>query len=78
MDDEKYEISYHEFYCPLCRATLTTEIYFREFEKGSFESVKVENDKKETYGRFIINHYKNMHGVDFSESKYHVGVENDA
>ena len=75
MDDEKYEISYHEFYCPLCRATLTTEIYFREFEKGSFESVKVENDKKDTYGRFIIDHYKNIHGVDFTGNKYHVGVE---
>ena len=75
MDDEKYEISYHEFYCPLCRATLTTEIYFRKFEKGSFESVNVENDKKDTYGRFIIDHYKNIHGVDFTGNKYHVGVE---
>ena len=34
-----------------------------------------ENDKKDTYGRFIIDHYKNIHGVDFSENKYHVGVE---
>lgn len=75
MDDEKYEISYHEFYCPLCRATLTTEIYFRKFEKGSFESVKVENDKKDTYGRFIIDHHKNIHGVDFTGNKYYVGVE---
>lgn len=65
MDDEKYAISYHEFYCPICRATLTTEMYFREFEEGSFESVKVENDKKETYGQFIIEHYKNIHGVKF-------------
>lgn len=69
MDDEKYAISYHEFYCPLCRATLTTEIYFREFEKNSLESVKVENEKKEAYRRFIINHYKNIHGVDFRERK---------
>lgn len=69
MDDEKYAISYHEFYCPLCRATLTTEIYFREFEKGSLENVKVENEKKEAYGRFIIDHYKNIHGVIFPERK---------
>lgn len=67
MDDEKYAISYHEFYCPLCRATLTTEIYFREFKKNSFESVQAENEKKESYGRFIIDHYKNIHGVVFPE-----------
>lgn len=72
MDGEKYAKSYHEFYCPLCCATLTTEIYFPESEKGSYENVKWEKQKEESYRQFMIRHYRVIHGVDFPER-----IEND-
>lgn len=67
MDDEKYERNYHEFFCPICRATIARELFCREYEKNSFDYVKTESEKQELYGRFMIEHFKDIHGVVFPE-----------
>ena len=67
MDNEKYERGYHEFFCPICRATIGRDLFFREYEKYSFDYVKTESEKQESYGRFMIEHFKDIHGVDFPE-----------
>lgn len=67
MDDEKYERGYQEFFCPICCATIAREFFYREYEKNSLDYAKAESEKQESYGRFIIDHYKNIHGVVFPE-----------
>ena len=69
MNDEKYERGYHEFFCPICRATISREFFYREYEKNSFDYVDNELEKEKRYGRFIIEHFKEIHGVDFPERK---------
>lgn len=67
MDDEKYERGYHEFFCPICRATISRKLFYPEYEKNSFGYVKAESEKQELYECFMIEHFKDIHGVDFQE-----------
>lgn len=67
MDDEKYERRYHEFYCPICRAMITHDFFQREYEKNSFDYVIIECERQEAYRSFMIEHFKEIHGVDFPE-----------
>ena len=67
MDGEKYDIEYYDFHCPLCRADISTESYFRVYEKGSYDYVVTEGQKKMAHEKLIIEHYKHIHGVDFPE-----------
>lgn len=67
MDDEKFEIRCHKFFCPICRATIAREFFCREYEKNSLDYAKSESEKQELYECFIIEHFKDIHGVDFQE-----------
>lgn len=67
MGDEKYEVSYHEFHCPLCHATISTQIYYQIHEKGSLRYVNIELKKERAFERFIKQHYETIHGVKFPE-----------
>ena len=67
MDDGKYERGYHEFFCPICRATIARKLFYREYEKNSVDYVKSESEKQELYECFIIEHFKDIHGVDLTE-----------
>lgn len=75
MDDEKYEISYHEFHCPLCHATISTQIFYQTYEKGSRQYVDIELEKERAFERFVQDHYETIHGVKFPEMTE--GLEND-
>lgn len=67
MDDEKYEISYHEFHCPLCHDTIPTQIFYQTYGKGSRRYVNIELEKERAFERFVQNHYETIHGVKFPE-----------
>ena len=75
MDDGKYEISYHEFYCPLCHATISTKAFYQTYEKGSLQYVNIELEKELEFERSVENHYKTVHGVKSSERTE--GLDND-
>lgn len=67
MDDEKYEISYHKFHCPLCHATISTRMFHQTYEKGSRRYVNIELEKERAFERFVQDHYETIHGVKFLE-----------
>lgn len=69
MDDEKYEVSYHEFHCPLCHATISTRIYYQTYEKGSRRYVDTELGKERAFERFVKHHYETIHGAKFLEGQ---------
>lgn len=77
MNDEKYERGYHEFFCPICRATIVQDYFYREYERGTFDYAKNELDKQELYGRYITEHFRDIHGVDFPERKNNDNDETD-
>ena len=65
MDDEIYDISDYEFHCPLCHATISTQVFYQTYKKGSLKYVNIELEKERAFERFVQNHYETIHGVKF-------------